>query len=258
MYKRKQLTNCGEAARGGKDRRQRADRTGISGIRPQIGRGLCGQGPAGARHELRAGARKSRQGGIGMARSARTRRDRRFGCRPYDRPREDPFQGHRILDFGSEADARSPDLAVFQLYRHLDAHARAIHRPAGRARGGHLAEGQAFCGRRLGKEPVLRPPPATLSRHRLLGGQAGQRSRRARRAHPAQGRLLHKAGDGRPFAGQFRSHQSGGVSRDGRQQRRQPGGRHEDVRRGYRRRSAATSGCAIPTRPSSQSAATWR
>ena len=67
-------------------------------------------------------------------------------------------------------------------------------------------------------------------------GDLAERGRRARRTHPAQGRLLCQADHQRHLAVQLHPHQPRAVSRDRRLERREPGARHAHAGRRHRRR----------------------
>ena len=95
---------------------------------------------------------------------------------------------------------------------------------------------QALPGSGMGQERLLRFPEAGLPRHLALGERPRREGRRARRAHPPQGELLRQAGLQRDLAVELHPDQPGALPRDGRLQRREPRARHEDARRGHRRR----------------------
>ena len=100
---------------------------------------------------------------------------------------------------------------------YLDLWAGAVKRMAGETTapvGGARPQGQALCRSGMVAEPVLRFPQAGLSAHRAVGRQTGQRRRRRRPAHPAEGGILRQADRQRDFAVEFRAHQSRTAARD--------------------------------------------
>ena len=122
---------------------------------------------------------------------------------------------------------------------YLDLWASAVKRLAGEETApvvAPAAERQALRRSGMVLEPVLRFPQAGLSPRHALGQPAGQRRRRARPAHQAEGRVLRAADRQRAVAVEFRSDQSGIAARDAHQQCRQPGARHAHAGRGHRGR----------------------
>ena len=123
---------------------------------------------------------------------------------------------------------------------YLDLWGSAVRRLAGEAGTAGdraLAARQTLQRSGMEVEPVLRFRDAALSADHAMGAGSGAQRRRARSAHPQEGRVLRPADHQRDGAVEFRADQSGSAARDAGVQRRQSRSRHEDAGGGYRGRT---------------------
>jgi hypothetical protein len=189
--------------------------------------------------ERRPHGRRGRARHGGLPQAARGRPDRRPARRGHRRG-QDLRQGRRILVRRSPAYARIADQPRQGLSRSVGQCGQAHGRRGGPAAGCAGPQRQALRRSRVELEPVLRLPQAGLPAHGTVGQSPGQRRQGARRAHPAQGRVLPAPVRQRGLALELCDDQPGNSARDARQQRRQLGARHAHAGRRHRGRSRRT------------------
>ena len=122
----------------------------------------------------------------------------------------------------SHTPGRSPGLAVAGLREAVGEHGAAHGRGRRRAGGDSGTGGSPVQGRRLVREPALRPHQAELSAGLEIHALHGTRDGRARCAYRAQGGFLYPPVHRRPGADQFRDDEPGGGQTHGRDGWREP------------------------------------